>query len=125
MDDLNLSISRRQQGLLAEQQACDFLIQKGLKLVTCNYRTPRGEIDLIMQDSHHLVFVEVRHRDHASFGGPLASITPQKQQKIMYTALTYLQKGKILYKVKSRFDVVGITHDKIEWIQDAFSFTYF
>lgn len=111
----------KQQGDRAEQQACDFLMSQGLTLIDKNYRGLRGEIDLIMQDQQHLVFIEVRSRNDRGFGNPIESITLQKQQKIIFTAIAYLQEKKLFNCVNSRFDVIGITDNKIEWIKDAFS----
>ena len=74
-------------GQKAEEEACKFLTQKGLKLIAKNYRTPRGEIDLIMQDSSEIVFIEVRSRKNSLFGTPIETIHFKKQQKIIYTAL--------------------------------------
>ena len=49
-------------GEQAEQQACDFLITQGLTMVERNFRSPYGELDLIMVDGETLVIVEVRFR---------------------------------------------------------------
>ena len=49
-----------QKGKTAEDQACDYLQRKGLRLIEKNYTCRLGEIDLIMEDKHHIVFVEVR-----------------------------------------------------------------
>ena len=38
------------QGNAAEQQACQFLLEQGLTLRCQNYRTRRGELDIVMQD---------------------------------------------------------------------------
>ncbi|MDP1996955.1 MAG: YraN family protein, partial [Gallionella sp.] len=61
-------------GAQAEQHAARYLQQQGLKPVAQNYRSRFGEIDLIMQDGATLVFVEVRLRRSANFGGAAASI---------------------------------------------------
>jgi putative endonuclease len=54
-------------GAAAEQLALTFLQSKGLVLVTKNFRTRRGEIDLIMLDNTVMVFVEVRFRSSVCF----------------------------------------------------------
>lgn len=107
-------------GAQAEQIAATFLLQKGLKLVEKNFRCPHGEIDLIMQDGKVLVFIEVRLRNKANFGGAAASITPAKQQKLTRTAQRYLQ---IHGESPCRFDVIlmhSIEINAVEWIQNAF-----
>lgn len=114
-------------GVAAEQLAATFLMQHGLKLITQNYHCRFGEIDLVMQDGKTLVFVEVKLRSSNQFGGAAASITPQKQQKMILTAQHYLQTQK-LGDVACRFDVIlmqsanlaatDLKH--IEWIRNAF-----
>lgn len=49
-----------------------------------------GEIDLIMRDGKTLVFVEVRKRDSARFGGAAASISRQKQSRLERAISLYL-----------------------------------
>lgn len=108
------------EGNAAEQLAATFLQQKGLKLVEKNFRCPHGEIDLIMHDGKTLVFVEVRLRSSANFGGAAMSINPSKQQKLTRTAERYLQ---IHGDAACRFDVVLMQSTNIkavEWIQNAF-----
>lgn len=114
-------------GVAAEQLAATFLMQHGLKLITQNYHCRFGEIDLIMTDAKTLVFVEVKLRSSNQFGGAAASITPQKQKKMILTAQHYLQTQK-LGDVACRFDVIlmqsanlaatDLKH--IEWIRNAF-----
>ena len=114
-------------GVAAEQLAATFLMQHGLKLITQNYHCRFGEIDLVMQDGKTLVFVEVKLRSSNQFGGAAASITPQKQKKMILTAQHYLQTQK-LGDVACRFDVIlmqsanlaatDLKH--IEWIRNAF-----
>ncbi len=116
-----MKLNKNNAGLDAEHAAATFLQSKGLKLIAQNYHCRFGEIDLVMQDGKTLVFVEVRMRSNAAFGGAASSITPQKQQKLTLTAQHYLQKhGNQL----CRFDVVlmsGNQTGQIEWITNAFS----
>lgn len=107
-------------GNAAEQLAATFLQQKGLRLIEKNFRCPHGEIDLIMHDGKMLVFVEVRLRSSANFGGAAVSINQSKQQKLTRTAERYLQ---IHGNTACRFDVVlmqSTNINAIEWIQNAF-----
>jgi putative endonuclease len=109
-----------QRGENAEQQACDFLISQGLTLVERNFRSPYGEIDLIMRDGETLVFVEVRYRKNAKFGSALESVTVAKQIKISATTEVYLNAlGNEMPRM--RFDVVGILGDgDLQWVKNAF-----
>ncbi len=108
------------QGNAAEQIAATFLQQKGLILVEKNFHCKYGEIDLIMRDAKTLVFVEVRLRSNANFGGAAMSINQAKQQKLTRTAERYLQ---IHGDSACRFDAILMrTTDinAVEWIQNAF-----
>jgi len=118
---------RKKHGNAAEQLACDYLQKQGLTLLTKNFSMPAGEVDLIMQDvndSQTLIFVEVRYRRNADFGGAAASVTSKKQQRIIKAALSYQQKHAP--QSSMRFDVVAIEGDNvtsnsdINWIKSAF-----
>lgn len=105
---------------MAEALAAEYLQQKGLKLLSRNYRCRFGEIDLIMQDGATLVFVEVRMRSNRHFGSAAESITQTKQRKLMITAQHYLQQHG---EKNSRFDAVimsSLTSQDIQWLRDAF-----
>jgi putative endonuclease len=104
----------------AEKMAATYLQQQGLTLLETNYRCRFGEIDLIMRDGNATVFVEVRLRSNADFGGAGMSITPHKQQKLVRAAEHYLLSHS---STSCRFDAVlmdkiGAQH--IEWIRNAF-----
>lgn len=110
---------KQQRGAWGEDFACAYLTQQGLQLINRNYHSRYGEIDLIMQQQHILVFVEVRYRRSASHGSSAESVNFRKQQKIILTAQEYLQS---LSNIPiCRFDVLAITGAAtVEWIQDAF-----
>lgn len=112
--------SRKKSGNKAELEACSYLQKSGLKLLEKNFSTKAGEVDLIMQDDDMLVFIEVRYRKNADFGGAAASVTPSKQRRIIKAALAYQQKHAP--QSSMRFDVVAIEGDNtsIDWIKSAF-----
>ncbi|HBC58185.1 MAG TPA: YraN family protein [Gammaproteobacteria bacterium] len=113
------------KGSSAESEAEKFLLSQGLKKISRNYHCPYGEIDLVMCAGRELIFVEVRHRTHSDFGDPAATVSKHKQQKIIKTALHFLQNRPEYSEFGCRFDVVGIGSDadsvqKLNWIRDAF-----
>lgn len=118
-------ISRVAQGAAAEDLALRYLEVQGLTLVTRNFRCRLGELDLIMRDGEHLVFVEVRSRRQTCYGTPAESVTRTKQQKLLRTAALYLQRQHL--ELPCRFDIVAVLQPggepKIEWIRDAFQLT--
>ena len=105
-------------GGAGEDEAARFLIRHGLELVARNYRTRHGEIDLIARDGDTLVFVEVRLRSDARFGGALESITPGKVRRIVAAARHYLM--GLPRPPACRFDVVCIEEGAPAWIRGAF-----
>ena len=102
-----------------EDDAAQFLERNGMQLVARNYRTRLGEIDLIARDGETLVFVEVRLRKDARFGGALASITARKRSRIAVAARQYLM--RFTRVPPCRFDVVCIEGGEPNWIRGAFA----
>lgn len=118
------AFNRQNIGEKAELSACEFLEAKGLRLMMKNYRCYHGEIDLIMQDRDHIVFVEVRSRRDEHYGTALESINARKIKKIIKTANHFLQARQWMNKVNSRFDIITLHLEKQDlkpqWIQNAF-----
>jgi len=103
-----LSKQRIRLGKAGENIAANFLLDKGLVIITRNFRDKFGEIDIIAKDGETLVFVEVKTRRSDHFGIPEEAVTPAKQQQIIRVAMNYLAQGKLL-DAPVRFDVIGIT----------------
>ena len=109
------------KGSDAEKLAAEFLQQQGLQLLAHNYRSRFGEIDLIMQDGSVLVFVEVRQRSRADYGGAAASIDVHKQRKLISTAQHYL--AQLHHTPPCRFDALLIDDAAgchVQWLKNAF-----
>jgi len=108
-------------GKEAEITAQHFLQSQGLVILQNNYSWRSGEIDIIAKDQQTIVFIEVRLRRHRNFGQAAESVTHSKQNKIIKTALRYLQENKLVEKYPCRFDIValGLGTEPV-WIQDAF-----
>ena len=110
------------RGDAGEDEALAYLQERGLRLLQRNYRTPGrggGEIDLIMQTPDGtVVFVEVRKRSRSDFGGAAASVSHQKQRRIVFAANHYLQRWRRL--PPARFDVVVIEAQGPQWLPAAF-----
>jgi putative endonuclease len=115
---------RATDGARAEALAADYLKAQGLYILERNYRVKGGEIDLIARDGDITVFVEVRLRRSAAFGGALASITPAKQRRLILAARCWRLRKRGGHQNNSRFDCVllnRLSPDSIEWIKNAFS----
>ena len=107
-------------GRVGEKKACAFLKDNGYKILETNYRTPFGEIDIIVEIDKITVFVEVKTRSNENYGFPCEAVDNRKQEKYYKIATYYLQRAK---KTDSecRFDVVEIEDGQINHILNAFS----
>ena len=123
-------LTTKQTGDAWEAQARRWLESKGLRFVAANVNERGGEIDLIMREGRTTVFVEVRYRRSALYGGAAASVTRSKQHKLLQTARFKLLQTARLWlarhngsfdTVDCRFDVVAFTGNEVEWIKDAFN----
>ncbi len=120
---------RRARGDLVEAAARAALVRAGLREVAANVNYRGGELDLVMIDSSGregevLVFVEVRYRRSAAFGGGAASVDASKRRKLVHAAQRFLASHRQYAQATCRFDVVEADGDplapRINWIRDAF-----
>lgn len=117
--------STRATGSVTEQFAKQYLIGQGLSFVDENIHCRQGEIDLIMQETNTLVFIEVKYRKNNNFGGAIAAVSASKQRKIKHCATFYLHKMKLKeYNTPCRFDVIALEGDinqpQVTWLKNAF-----
>lgn len=98
-------------GQLGESAARKHLKTQGLKFLTANFRTPRGEIDLIFRDQDCLVFVEVKARSSEEWTRPAAAVDGERKRRLTRAGLDYLRLLKNP-RIKVRFDIVEVLlHD--------------
>ena len=113
-------------GAWGEALAAEYLRKKRYTVVAAGYRCRYGEIDLIVQDKRHLVFVEVKLRKSANFAAAMEYVDRYKQDRIRVTASMYLSQNPT--KLQPRFDVIEIyapdgtqtRHPEIRHMEDAF-----
>ena len=77
-------------GNYGERVAAAFVRRHGYRVLTRNFKTERGEIDLVCRDGNVLVFVEVRARSSDPFGRPAESIDTRKVEALRAAAEDYL-----------------------------------
>jgi len=82
-------------GRWGEEIAAAYLQENGYELVDRNFRTPYGEIDLIVRGGEITVFVEVKTRTSARFGYPEESINARKQEHMFAAAEYYSQENAL------------------------------
>jgi len=119
-----VSDPRAELGAKGERLAEQFLKKRGLKTLARRFRTPVGEIDLVMREGETIVFVEVKTQRDRAFTDPEARVTLPKQRKLLKAVKWFLTQKRWTDK-PCRFDVIGIiippTGDpQIDHFPDAF-----
>jgi len=110
-------------GKQGEGVAVEFLKKQGYRVVERNYRTRKGEIDVVCEHSGCIIFVEVKTRRSLAFGHPEEAVDERKQRRMAQIAVDYLTENSLWGKVDCRFDVVAIFEDNprsLKHIVDAF-----
>jgi putative endonuclease len=95
------------RGELGERAAKKFLQKQGLKFLAANFRSARGEIDLVFRDGDCLAFVEVKTRSSEDWTRPAAAVNAERRRRLSQCALDYLRRLKNP-PVKIRFDIVEV-----------------
>jgi putative endonuclease len=95
------------RGELGERAAKMFLQKQGLKFLAANFRSERGEIDLIFRDGDCLAFVEVKTRSSENWSRPAAAVNSERRRRLSQCALDYMRRLKNP-AVKIRFDIVEV-----------------
>lgn len=124
-------MKKRDVGYSGEDIAAGYLEKNGLKVITKNYYTPYGEIDIIAEDSETVVFVEVKARQDSAvqrrYGRPASAVNKTKREHLVKSAYHYL--SKVRPGKKPRIDIIelyftqdekgNITPTEIKWLKSA------
>lgn len=112
----------QRRGKHAEDHAWQLLEAQGMRLLARNFRSRRGEIDLVVQDQDSIVFVEVRYRSQSRYGSATESVDQHKQARLIACAGYYLQLHPRAAQMPCRFDVISVNgaDGTTEWIKNAF-----
>ena len=112
-------MNKRELGSKYEQAVGYYLEQQGYEVLEYNYRCRFGEIDLIARDGEYLVFCEVKFRKSLRAGSSLEAVDERKQKTIYLVAQHYLMMHH-LDDIPCRFDVIGVEHNKVIVMKNAF-----
>jgi len=115
----------RKAGNHGEKVAARYLQRAGVKILARNYRTSKGEIDLVGRDRGELVMIEVKTRHYLARNKPQDAVTREKQRRIIATANRYLRELSCR-PPPVRFDIVEVLFEPKEiphcrWIRHAFT----
>ena len=116
-------MDKRLIGKLGEKLVCKWYSDHRYELLSANYRTRFGEIDIIARNKTHIVFIEVKTRKDDSFSQAKSFVDYRKQQRIKAAASIYLAQNDT-EDTPVRFDVAEVySADKnpiINVIENAF-----
>lgn len=121
--------SNQDIGAYGEKLALKYLKKNGYKKVCLNYKTKHAEIDIIVKNKTHLVFVEVKTRESDSdfkrYGRPARAVNAEKKRHIRYGVHDYLRNHTT--ELRIRCDIIEVYFDrsdpkksKIVHIKNAF-----
>jgi len=113
-------VSTFTNGRQGEERAAQFLESRGLRVIGRNYRSKRGEIDLVALDRDTIVFVEVKAWSAFAFEDLEKSITIQKQRRIIETAKFFLSEHREYNRMAVRFDVIFVGPEEVQHLAEAF-----
>lgn len=114
-----MKLFNKSKGDKGENAAADYLKSLKYKIIETNYHSIYGEIDIIAEKKGEIVFVEVKYRTNCDFGEGYEAVGKQKREKIIKTALIYINEHNI--QAPCRFDVISIDDGVIKHIENAFS----
>ena len=100
-------MDRQEIGERGEAAAAAYLERAGMQVIDRNWRSDRGEIDIVALDGEELVMCEVKTRTTAARGTPEEAVSPAKQRRLVRLAESYIAAHGIA-PCSVRFDVVTI-----------------
>ena len=92
---------------MGEDAAAAFLRRAGMRILDRNWRTSRGELDIVAADGDWLVVCEVKTRRSTDFGHPLEAVGTRKMRRLRSLAGQWLSE-RSMHAPHVRIDVVGI-----------------
>lgn len=103
--------SKQSLGKWGEEKAVDYLHSLGFVIWETNARTAYGEIDIVAEKDRLVVFVEVKTRRSKRYGPPEVSITDNKREKLIQSAMAFMQEHPELGN-DWQIDVISVQHYK-------------
>jgi putative endonuclease len=94
------------RGRYAEVIALWYLRGKGYRLLARRFKSPLGEVDLIMRKRDTTVFVEVKARP--TFDDAMFAVTAWQQKRIAQAAALWMGRDVKAARGFCRFDIVAV-----------------
>jgi len=115
-----MTMERRRLGIRGESLAAAWYEARGYRVVVRNWRSGRGELDLVLRRGQTLVFCEVKTRRTLAFGSPALAVGRDKQEQLRSLAVRFLAALPQRGVRRLRFDVACVVGDDVEVIEAAF-----
>lgn len=107
-------------GRAGEDAAARWYQDRGYRILDRNWRTRRGELDLICAGDGVVVFCEVKTRTSTRFGRGFEAVDRRKQQRIRALAADWLRDAPVRAP-EIRFDVADVDGaGRVEILQGCF-----
>jgi putative endonuclease len=119
-----LNTAQKLTGNKGEDRAAAYLEAHGFSILSRNWRTRTGEIDIIVLSDNTLVFVEVKTLPHGSPEILAHVLDRRKQKRIIETSKRFLSINRQYSKSYIRYDVIVIDMPgmpEMYHIENAFS----
>lgn len=116
-------MKKGETGKIGELYTARYLRENGFEIVSSNYHSRFGEIDIIAQNKKYICFVEVKTRAENSRFTPADAVNYSKRKKIIFTAEIYLSLNPTF--LQPRFDIAEVIASEgkvisINYIENAF-----
>lgn len=101
-------MNKKISGNEGEEKACEYLKSKGYSILSRNWRTQGGEIDIIVKKADTVVFVEVKTLPNGTPDMLKKELNHQKQHRIIKTSKRFLINHREYSNSYIRYDVILI-----------------
>jgi putative endonuclease len=119
-----MSAARQALGEVGERIAERWVARRGWRIVSRRFRSGHRDIDLVAEDEGTIVFIEVKARRGATFGGPVAAVNWRKQRELARSAKVWIDRHGRPTEAY-RFDVIGVLMDgqlvRVRHVPNAFA----
>ena len=92
---------------------------RGYRILGANVRAGGNEVDLIARRGRRLVFVEVKERARATYGGGVGAVNREKRRRVRRAAAVWLQSHPEAAALEIRFEVAAVTEGAVERLEFA------
>lgn len=107
-------------GRQGEDRVSRCYTERGLTVVSRNWRCRQGEIDLVLRDGSLIIFCEVKTRSSTRFGSPLEAVDRRRQGRLRAAGAAFLREHRLSGVKEMRFDVASVIGGRVEIIEAAF-----